>query len=379
MSDSTHDLAKPARAALLTALLLTCAVATSPACAADAPGAKIVVDREEHVFGVLDPGIAGRHEFRITNTGTGPLVLRRGKSTCGCCTCVCTVQMPEGPIAPGQTGKVRLEWISKVYTGLYRQTETLLTNDPQRPEVKLYVSGRYGSPVRSVPETLVFSRVPAGEGAAGEMRVYCYAAEPLRIAESHWADPATAPSFQVALDPLTAEQLREEPIAQSGYRLRVTVRPGLPLGAFRQRLALKTNLKAVPNVDIAIQGEVTEPITIVGRGWDTRTGVLSLGTLDGRQGAVWPLVLMAHGAHAKQVQFKRSEVKPPWLGVELGPTALGQDGASSRTPLTLRIAPGSRPAAHLGAGQGEPGRIVFQTSHPRLPELRVEVRFAVTD
>lgn len=346
--------------------------------AAESPQPKIVVDALEYRFGVLEVGVAGHHEFTVSNAGTAPLVLQRGKSSCGCCTCVCTMKLPDGPILPGQSAKVRLEWISKVYTGPYRQTETLLTNDPASPEVKLYVIGRYGSPVRTVPESLVFSRVLSGESVAGQMRLYCYADKPLEIAGWQWVDSAAAGRFQVAFDRLSAEQLREEPGATSGYLVRVTVGPGLPLGPFRQQLALTTNLQSARTVTISIQGEVTEPISIVGRNWDGRNGVLRLGTVDGRQGGEWPLVLVAQGQYAKGVRFQPAQITPSWLEVKLGPTVFSPDKTASRTPLVIRIPPGTRPASHVATSREEAGRIVLRTNHPHLPELAIEVRFAVT-
>ena len=131
-------------------------------------GPRVAVDQEEHDFGKSDVGVTGRHTFIFTNTGDEPLVLTRGKSTCGCCTCVCTMRLPAGAVAPGQSANVTLEWKSKLYVGPFRQTATIVTNDAGRREVTLSISGRFAGPVGVVPSQLVFDSVRSGQAATSE-------------------------------------------------------------------------------------------------------------------------------------------------------------------------------------------------------------------
>ena len=63
--------------------------------------------------------------------------------------------------------------------------------------------------------------------------------------------------------------------------------------------------------------------------------------------------------------------------MDLGPTTPVNDGAMSRTTLTITIPPGSPPANHLGSDMGKLGQIKIKTSHPKVPMLRILVRFAV--
>ena len=361
----------------LTIVALVCLASRPTVGAADEPRAKIVVEADEYPFGVLKVGDTGQHDFTITNAGSAPLVIYRGKSSCGCCTCVCKAELPEKAIAPQQSAKVKLEWISRVYSGPFRQTETLVTNDPRRPEVTLQVWGRYGTPLRAVPGALGLGPVPLGQPGSAEVCLYNYLKQPAKITAWELADPSTAASFDLTCEPLPAEALGEEAMAQSGYRLRIRLKPGLALGPLQQQLRLKTDVPSMPTVEIPIRGEITSELALVGRGWDSRTGVLSMGTVDGRRGAEWRLLVVARGAHAAGIQLKAAQATPAWLGVELGRTTPGPDGTSSHTPLVLRIPPGTRPAVHLGAGQGEPARIVLRTNHPRVPELPIQVRFAV--
>jgi hypothetical protein len=338
----------------------------------------VAVDQEEHDFGKEEVGVTGRHPFVFTNTGTDPLVLDRGKSTCGCCTCVCVVRLPESPILPGKSAKVTLEWKSKLYVGRFRQTATILTNDPERPEVTLLVTGRFTGPVGVVPSQLSFASVRPDQPATGEVRLYSYLQEPLEIAGHELSNPHSAEYFDVAWERLTAEQVREEGEARAGYSVRIRIDPGLPAGAFQQAVVLKTNSKSVPTVEVPVRGFVVGDISIAGRGWNAQTGVVTMGTVKSSGGAVWPLMIVVRGPHAEGVTLKPVRIAPGLLAVELGSSSYIADKATSLTRLTIRIPPGSQPCTHLGSQKGELGRITLRTNHPKAPELTIHVRFAIT-
>jgi len=342
-------------------------------------GPRVVVDAEEHDFGGIDVGVTGRHAFVFANTGDEPLVLRRGRSTCGCCTCACAVGLPEGPIAPGGSGEVTLRWTSKLYVGPFRQTATILTNDRKRPEVTLHVTGRFKGPVGVVPSMLRLSRVAEGRPATVDVRVYNYLDEPLEIVGYGCADPATAEHFQVAWEPIAADEARKETGARGGYRLRITIGPGMPRGAFQQRIVLRTNVASVGAVELPVEGVVAGDVSIVGFGWSGATGVLSIGRVKREQGAERTLLVIGRGPHAEGMKLKAVEVVPALVTVELGETSYSASSAVSRTRLDVRIPPGAPPGAHLGPPEGELGRIVLETSHPHAPRLEIGVRFAVEE
>lgn len=346
--------------------------------AAAESGPKVRVDGEEFHFGVIDVNATGRHAFVLANAGDQPLLLNRGKITCGCCTCICTARLPEAAtIAPGQSDKVTLEWVSKVYSGPFRASVTLGTNDPKRPEVTLWVSGRLGPAVRAAPAELVLTFVPPNTSAAGTVRVYAYSKEPLRVAGWRWSDPAAAKHFDVAVEPLTDVQLREEADAQGGYQVRVATKPGLPTGSFSHQLVLKTNSRSVPTVTIPVRGLVGTDVSLVGPGWDAASGVLSLGTVHRDHQGQWPMFLVVRGPLADRVTAKLVRVTPEWLKVEVGQgTPLG-DGAVRRIPLTIRIQPAGGSISSLGPEPASLGRIVLETSHPDVPRLNILVRLLV--
>jgi hypothetical protein len=338
---------------------------------------RVSVAKEEHDFGKIDVGATGRYEFVFTNSGNSPLKLAQGRSTCGCCTCICEVQLPENAIAPGESCKVTLEWKSKLYVGPFRQTATILTNDPDRHEVLLLVKGRFAGPVGVVPSELHLTRVSLERSTTATVRMYNYMKEPLEIVGHEFSDPKIGEYFDVSLEPLSPERLRENTEARGGYLVRISVNSGLRPGSFRQRIVFKTKSKSVPTVELPVYGMVTGDIVIAGRGWDSHTGVVTMGTVNSSRGTVWPLVVVARGPHAKDVKLETVNVVPGALEIALAPTVHMSQRELAQTRLTISIPPGTQPATHLGLGQGDLGRITLRTNLPRQPELEIKVRFAV--
>ena len=53
------------------------------------------------------------------------------------------------------------------------------------------------------------------------------------------------------------------------------------------------------------------------------------------------------------------------------------DGKAAHTPLFIQIPRGCRAASYLGSDRANLGEILLETNHPRVPQVRVLVRFAV--
>jgi hypothetical protein len=343
-------------------------------------GPKVVVRQEDYDFGKMETNNAGRHEFVLANAGDEPLTLKQGKGSCGCCTCICETQLPDrGRILPGESATVTLKWTIKRYTGKYYQSSTILTNDPSRPEVTLGVSGRIVPAVRVVPWNLAFSSPVVGQEATGEVRVYGYRSEPLRIIDCRWSDPSTSQWFETTIVPLPADEVARQQDARDGFLLRVTLKPGLPLGPFRQAIVLDTNVDSRSKLEIPIQGRIINHISVAGPGWDSRAGVLKLPPIAGSEGIRRSLFLVVRGPRCERTKLELRRIVPDYVRVELGETEAINDGASTRTPLVIRIPAGSPSGNYLGPPQGQSGQIVIDTDHPQQPRLRLLLSFVVKE
>ncbi len=348
-------------------------VSHQPAPNPNAPQPAVHVDEEEFEFGTMDLSESGSHQFTITNVGKAPLDLSPGPSSCKC---TLSDLSEHTVVPPGEKKQVTVTWKSKGLSGPFKQSASILTNDPTRSKVVFTISGRFSVGVKAVPAELVFSRVVAGQEATASVNLYGFRPEPLETHDITWDDPSTASYFEAKVFPLDEEQVKQEEGATSGSRLEITVKSGLPMGPFQQKISLATNSKETPKIEIPIRGKVASEITIVGPGWDDTNGMLMMGTVSGRQGAQRTLLIIAGGPHGKDIQFKSVEVVPDLLKAQLG-TPKPISGNATQVPLTITIPPGSPPANHLGSEQGKLGRITIETNHPRTPKLKILVRFAV--
>jgi hypothetical protein len=334
---------------------------------------KVEIAQTEYKFGTMDLNEEKTHDFVFSNRGDVPLVLKKGGSSCRCA----VSSLDKEEIPPGASTKVKLKFKAKEVTGPYRQTALIYTNDPDRPEVTLTVSGEVTVAVRAEPAELVFTRIPAGQGATAEVRLFCQLSGPaLEIPDFVYADKDISPYFDVQFQPIPIEQVRAVRHARSGVLMRVTVKPGLPQGRFHQTMLLRTNLESAPAVTVPVKGSVESDISVAGQGWDTEQGMVHLGTVSNQTGIERRLILITRGSHGKEAKFRPLRITPELLQVTVEKTTpLGNE--ASQTPLIIHIPKGTRPVSHLSAEQGGFGEIILETNLHKLPQFRILVRFAV--
>ncbi len=341
------------------------------------PGSgQVIVDQDVFDFGKMDSSEKGTHEFVFANQGDQILILNLGSTSCAC-----TVsEIKDSELAPGQSTKVLVSWRSKGHIGPFQQSVTILTSDERRPEVALTIKGEYTRSAYADPDELTFGQIAGTEPVTQEARIFCNLPnQQIKIQNYEMSDRSLEKFFQVDYVPLSAAELRKQKGVTSGVLVRVTAKPGLPLGRFQQRILFSTNVATAAEVDIPLFGSVGE-VSLVGPGWSTETGVLDIGAVDGRSVTQRKLVILARGPKAKEMKFRIASVEPDFLKVELGKTTVLDPGALYQTELMIEI-PESKalgkkaPADYMGGENGKLGEILLETIHPPVYSLRIHVRF----
>lgn len=100
---------------------------------ANAPIAK--VDNLEHNFGKVKLGELYTHDFKITNDGNTPLVIRAVNTTCGCT----IARLSKKVVAPGETITISATFDTKGREGAQQKSIDVITNAPNSPYIKLWI------------------------------------------------------------------------------------------------------------------------------------------------------------------------------------------------------------------------------------------------
>jgi len=81
-------------------------------------------DEELYEFGVISQGEKVNYDYSFTNTGKSDLVIASAKGSCGC-----TVpDWPKRPIAPGETGVIKVKFDSYGKSGKQHKKVTIVAN-----------------------------------------------------------------------------------------------------------------------------------------------------------------------------------------------------------------------------------------------------------
>jgi|tagenome__1003787_1003787.scaffolds.fasta_scaffold20789380_1 hypothetical protein len=340
------------------------------------PGEKkapsIAVDQAHFDFGSMQRGTSKSHEFVIRNVGTAPLTIRNGGTTCKCT----LSKFADESIAPGGSTTVKLEWTAKIDSGPFTQEATVLTNDPTQSQIKLTVTGQVLALSGVEPADFLFDKVSVGQMKSAQVYVMAMLQDDLTVKDPEISDPTVRDKFDVKIEPVEQSALPNK-LAKRGYRVTVSAKDSLPVGRFHAWLTLHTNLPDAAKLEIPIVGQVVGDISVSGiTGWNEEQGVLNIGTVKSSEGGEGKVDLVVRGAGAADIKFAVKSTEPEQLKVTLGEPKKLKD-TLVHVPVTIAIPPGTRPMVHLDTVQGEAGRVVFSTSHPKIKELSLAVRFAV--
>jgi hypothetical protein len=335
-------------------------------------GPHVVVDKEDYDYGSMEREGRKSHVFTITNEGRSQLKLIKGESTCRCT----KFEIAKLDLDPGESTTVTIEWHATVPPGRFRQSATIDTNDPARPSLTFTITGDVTSSHKLVPDSLAFTGISANEPHTTTANIYSYREGQLEVTGHEFSDAQTADKFGVKTEKLSPDTIQAEKDAQSGVAVSVTVKPGLPLGEFRQILKLRLNQSDDP-VELPIEGNIVSDVIVAGRGWDDERTLLTLGTVSGREGTQTQLFIVAHGADRQKLHPTIKKVTPDLLKVSLGTPLSGEANSPVRVPVDIEISPGSRPALHLGGEEGKLGEILIDSGLPKADTIRIRVRFAI--
>jgi Protein of unknown function (DUF1573) len=102
-------------------------------------GAAITLDKETHDYGDIPFDANGACQFKVTNTGTEPLIISNCQGSCGCTVPKCD----PNPIAPGASSFIDVKYDTK-RPGPFQKSVTINSNAVNSPVKVVTIKGTVG-------------------------------------------------------------------------------------------------------------------------------------------------------------------------------------------------------------------------------------------
>jgi hypothetical protein len=337
----------------------------------------VVVDGSTFDFGKMDRHAEGEHVFVIRNDGNRPLTLEKGQTTCKCT----MSEMKDGELQPGESIPIKLTWTAKTGDANFSQSAEIKTSDPRQPLVRLNVFGKIIDALRADRAQLTLGTLSASEDATRKFRLHAFRGEnQLAVTQHEFTIPEHAAHFTADFRPLTPDELKEEVGAKSGVEVSIHVKSGLPLGAVRQTIRLTTNLEEASPLDVPIEGHIVGDIVLVGPAFVVSDkSIVNISDVTSAKGKTVNAFILVKGPHRDETKLTLKSVEPSdSLQATLGEVATDNPQVD-RYPITITIPPGSNQTNRIGLTDKDAGVIRVETTHPRIKEFVILVRYAITE
>ena len=271
------------------------------------------LDPDNFNFGDVWQGEPVKRDFTLKNSGGAPLTFDT-KTSCGC-----TVATGgKSPLAPGESCTFTVSY-NAAHAGPAQKTVTLTTNDPQRPQVVIQVSGKVNP---------LFSGGPTGERITfPELEPNAVATQTLRL-ENKYTEPVEL-RLRSGLDFGPFDVAFHEIEPGKVYEVTATTKPPLKYGWNSTSVILETGLKQMPTIAVTVGGNVAPRVTVM-----PAQLMIPMTTTQPTQQAV-------RVQYRLEKPLKITEIKatPDTIKCELVPAAQAQSGKLGYYQIRVQLPP----------------------------------------
>jgi len=107
----------------------------------------VFMDTNTYDFGSVAANTSVEHDFILTNNGRSDLYIRKVTASCGCT----AVQPSKTVIPPGVSTVIKVLYNTQGRNGADKKAITVITNDPRRPKVILWIKAYVESQISATP------------------------------------------------------------------------------------------------------------------------------------------------------------------------------------------------------------------------------------
>ncbi len=215
-------------------------------------------------FGLVVKGEELFHSFEIKNEGKADLTIIDVRPSCGC-----TVAEADKVIKPGQIGKVKTKLETKDFKGPITKDITIVSNDPENPQMKLFLKAIIRAVVEVLPDSnLRFVKLRKDVGKVQRLLVTEEEGFEFKILNYESSKP------YIKFEYIPAPQDKINPqYKNKQYEITALIGSDAPVGMVNEKLTVFTNSKLVPKIELKIIGLVRTEVQIT-------PPKLELGTID---------------------------------------------------------------------------------------------------
>jgi len=268
---------------------------------------KIEVTPETKDAGTIAKGQVIETTFVVKNNGGSDLVISDARPGCGC-----TVASFDKVIKPGAEGKVVTSVDTKSFSGPISKSVLLVSNDPERGQINLFVKAIVKPFVDILPQPYVRIAVVKGDSDTRDV---------ILLSEEKTFKPTIAESAQpyvkAEISPAgEKDKVQGHPGEQ--YRLRGTVTGDAPEGLLNAPVRVTTGVAQQPTVEIPISGVVRARVSV--------TPVLvNFGNFTAGKEPITRNIVVTNNKPNNPVKITKAEVSIPGFITDVVPT---QEGVS---------------------------------------------------
>lgn len=324
----------------------------------------VVVGGETWEFGSTEVGEEFEHTFVIKNEGTADLTLKQGHPSCSTCT---KFKVDKLLLKPGETANAHVTFHVTAKTAEFRQYAPVETNDPSRPEVKMYVHGK-------VIERLILS--PVGQWDLGDIND-SKPSEFVATLHSALVDKFTIesikaehPALTVTTTPMAAGKLKDL-ASKAGYDIKavLTPTPEIPVGEFRHRILINVLTPKPVQLKVDAVAQRRGPIRIFGPNWNNDR--LGLGAFDPAEPLKVTLNLFTRGI-PDDLKIVKVNCPDDRFSFEIVPVPglKSESGDHRRYHLIVKVAPSNRPAVYTTK---EPLKVSIETNQEKIGQINMKI------
>jgi len=271
--------------------------------AAAAP--KIEVIPETRDAGTVAKGQVIETTFVVKNAGSSDLVISDARPGCGC-----TVASFDKVIKPGGEGKVQTSVDTKSFSGPISKSVLLVSNDPERGQINLFIKATVKPFVDVLPQPYVRMSVVKGDSDARDVFL---------LSEEKSFKPTISESSQpyVKAEIMPAgdkDKIPGRPGEQ--YKLHITVTPEAPEGLLNAPIRVATGVSQQPSVEIPVSGIVRARVSVT-------PVMVNFGNFTAGKDPITRNIVVTNNKPASPIRVTKAEVSVPGFVTDVVPTQEG--------------------------------------------------------